>query len=1574
MNRRSFSRWTTVLVLVFAVCALATSVFALAPRPQDARFDARVKTLAGGVIGLRAVDLGQLPADDVLRQDWDAFVSGRGGGWSVKLDRRSGLPLIANGRGIPWYPARGNALDSGPAPSVDDLAHLALEFVESHAVLLGRWGTQMVLDREASGPLGDGKWQVVFRQEVDGVRVDGARYDFQVSWGNLVAFGARRWAPVRISAIPDLARDEARAKLDAWLGVEGHDGMVDVEPGTLALVPVDPAGANGADFEGVRGEGYDHRLVWRFAFVVPGEDPTWVGEVDAHTGEILAFYDDTKYQQVKGHVSPISDDGDCATGGCLEPGYPMPFANYTEDGGATQYTGDFGLYECTTLGSTIATSLNGPYFRISDACGPVSASTTCDDDLDLGVAAGINCSVAPGASAGNTDAARSAFFSLGRVNQKARFWNPSNTWLNAQVTCNTNVNSTCNASWGGAINMYRAGNGCGNTSQIQGVVTHEWGHGYDQNDGGGYDNPSEAYGDVTAIFEARESCVGHGFRPGVNCSGYGDTCLSCTGIRDMDWDARTAHTPATPSGFLTSNCGGGGGACGKEVHCESYVPSEAMFDLATRDLPAMGIDADTAWQIAENLWYRSRPGSGGDVYNCALPSSDSCSTASWYQEIRLQDDDDGDLNNGTPHAAAIFAAFDRHDIACGNASSPENQNTSTCPTLAAPSVTAKALTNAVELSWAAVPSAALYRVYRSEIGCERSQVPIGETSGTTFTDDGLANDFSVYYRVQAVGGNDACEGAVSTCLATSAQPLAGRVQFDRATYGCSNRIGLRVTDANHPGATVDVTVWSDTEPTPETVVLTETAPGSGKFTGEIFTTSAPPAPDGELSTTNGDLLTAQYIDLDDGQGGTDVPRQANATSDCVFPVITNVGEQNVTGSSAQIAWNTNEVADTEVNWGPTAPLANTATGDPRTTAHSVQLSGLAQCTVYYYDVHSTDPAGNLAADDNGGQHYRFETLGDFGQGLQPCHAGQVTVQGGTFSCSDSVALRLVDIDLNLDPGVADTATVLLTSTTETDPEVVVLTETGPNTSTFTGAIATGSGAPAPDGVLEVRGGDLLTATYHDADDGAGYPATSFDTAAIDCGGPVITGLGVGTLTNARATFSWTTDEPADTVLEWGPSPALGQTVSSSTRSTSHQVTVNRFETCGAFYFRVSGTDAYGNLGVADDHGQPFAFTTWDIPGVYGYENFENGQADWTLDGEWQIGAPQGLGGSSGLADPTAAYNNAAVLGHDLTGLGANPGDYEPGVTESARSPIWNASAWTGTKLLLHRRLNVGSGDEAQIVMYTNGIGRPIYRSNGDPVTESGYQEFALDLGAFVDGAATFQLEFRQSSNASGNYSGWNVDDVILKDGTRPDYGPCGACGAAPAFAGATSAVDNDACGATGVTVSWQKAAAWGTGGGGTYAVYRDAAPGFTPSASNRIADGVTTLSWVDASAPTDQTSYYLVRAENDETCAAGPHNGGVTDANAAYAAVGETTSRPLPPEVTTVTVGVVAGTHVRLSWDAVPDAASYRIYRSPTPDPADFGLLGTTSTTVYDDIGEATNANTYYYKVVPANACGDEGP
>jgi len=1555
-------------LVVLAAALFTPPAWAFREREPAERFDHLVVAHPASTIGRVALPTSSLPAGDPLRESWDRFVGREGGGWEISLDARSGLPVLAAGKGIEWVPA-------GQPVTLEELAAKALGFLRDNRLLFGDWEGQLELDRSASALLDQRIWQVSFRQVVAGVPVDGARFDFQVSLGRLVAFGATNWGAVRTSPLPALSADGAKQRLLGYLGAALPEGLEWRSQSDLRLVPVDPLGIAGAAWSGPRGEGYDHRLVWRFVFTVPGEPPTWVAEVDATTGEIAAFYDDTRYERVKGGVYPVSDDQICPSG-CEQPDFPMPFADYSVDGTPQPPTGDHGLYECSPPGATVSTRLAGPYVRVSDNCGAISESTTCDDPLDLRTGPGTDCAVPEGSSPGNTHASRSGFYHLNRSMEKGRAWLPANNWLKSQLVDNVNINATCNAYWNGSVNFYKSGGGCRNTGEIMGVFVHEWGHGIDQNDGGGYDNPSEAYADIVAFFETRESCIGRGFFVSQNCSGYGDTCLDCTGIRDQDWDMRTNHTPATPTGFIQNNCSGGGGPCGKEEHCESYLVGEAVWDLAARDLVTTGgLDPDSAWQLAEKLFYRSRNGSGGNAYNCALPSSDGCGTNSWFHKFRLIDDDDGNLNNGTPHAASIFAAFNRHKIACGTASDPSNQDSTGCPSLARPTVSTKAQTNAVEVSWGAVPSASRYNILRSDLGCDRGQIIVDTVNApaTSYVDADLGNDFTVYYRVQAVGSNGACESAVSNCAGAAGAPFAGTVRFLQGSYGCSNAVVLRVRDANVTGTSVTVTVWSTTEPTPETLVLNETAPGSGRFENTILSTSAPPVHgDGLLSIADGDTLTAEYVDADDGAGGFNVPTRHTAVGDCVFPVITSVRDEGVTDVRATVRWQTDEVSDTLLTWGPTKPPANQSSGASRTTAHEVTLTGLTSCTTYWYEVRSTDPAGNLARSDNGGTYYHFETLGNFGEGLQPCHAGRVTIDDAVASCQDVVTFRVVDQDLNLDPLAVDSASVLVTSTSEPGGEWVSIIETGANSSRFTGSIATVFGAAVPDGRLQLSHADVITVTYQDRDDGTGEPNVSYATASGDCAGPKIGSLSVDTITNARATIHFTTAEASDTVVEWGTTPALGQVSSSGSLVTTHDLLLNQFDSCQTVWFRVRSTDQYGNERVADDGGQPFFFHTALIPGLYYRESFENNPAGWTLQGEWQIGAPQGLGAYGGGADPSAAYNNTRTLGHDQTGLGANPGAYEPGRTEKARMPAQDATTWTNTKLLLQRRLASGKGDDASIWIFSP-VGLPLFRTQDALTIDSSWQAMSWDVASQVDGKPSVLLEFQQKSDGSGNYAGWTVDEIIFKNGALPDYGPCGSCGAAPAFAGGRSAIDNNACGATGVTVSWDKAPAWGTGGGGTYAVYRGATPGFPADAAHRVAQGIAGLSYNDISAPAG-TLHYLVRAENDESCSGGPNNGGLLDDNAVYVPVTETASRPTPGAVSGLSVTRPSLAHVRLAWMAATDATSYRVFRSLSPLPGEFGVLGTADGLLYDDLGSGATLESYFYLVRGVNPCGSEGP
>jgi len=64
-----------------------------------------------------------------------------------------------------------------------------------------------------------------------------------------------------------------------------------------------------------------------------------------------------------------------------------------------------------------------------------------------------------------------------------------------------------------------------------------------------------------------------------------------------------------------------------------------------------------------------------------------------------------------------------------------------------------------------------------------------------------------------------------------------------------------------------------------------------------------------------------------------------------------------------------------------------------------------------------------------------------------------------------------------------------------------------------------------------------------------------------------------------------------------------------------------------------------------------------------------------------------------------------------------------------------------------------------------------------------------DISAWADNQSSVQLEFRIESSDADTSFGWNIDELIVKDSTLPDYRTCGGCGGEPTFAGVASVSD-----------------------------------------------------------------------------------------------------------------------------------------------------------------------------------------
>ncbi len=622
---------------------------------------------------------------------------------------------------------------------------------------------------------------------VDGIPVRDNSIGAAINHGNLILLGLQRWGDIgpNVPRRPGVAADAAEETVRAHVRPMAIAAIT--KPARLELVPV------------AAGTGIGYRLAWVVSCKIDGDLGTWEGLVDSANGTLLSFRDRNQYAdgQITGGAYPVSND-QRPPDGIEQSDWPMPFADFTI-GGVKRFTDTGGNMGC--IPGSISTALNGIYMRMLDGCGAINETGT--DGVDLGegpTPEATDCVVPVGHSAGDTKSSRSGFYELNRIAEQARGHLDAGTdggdWARTQLTANMNFPDVCNAFWDGeTVTFFRSaiGAGCRNTGEIAAIFDHEWGHGMDNN-GTNPDiaGPGESIADIYAALRLNTSCIARGFFINNTCGGYGDACdgtptTGCTGVRDIDYLNHRCDAPHTISwildGFTDGECAGPGGApgcpvdpdqgpCGLEVHCEGMPAAETGWDLMTRDLLAapFNYDAQTAHEIATRLLYiGAQPIS--NWYTCTgTPGNDGCVATGGYLSILAADDNNGNLNDGTPHMTAIRAAFERHEIHCAT---PTSQNSGCAGAPAtAPVVTLEGQDRAVSLTWTAVAGATKYVVYRGEgvNPCDMGKVIVAETTELSFVDTGLQNGREYSYAVGAVGASDTCMGRLSICQAEAPVP------------------------------------------------------------------------------------------------------------------------------------------------------------------------------------------------------------------------------------------------------------------------------------------------------------------------------------------------------------------------------------------------------------------------------------------------------------------------------------------------------------------------------------------------------------------------------------------------------------------------------------------------------------------------------------------------------------------------------------------------------------------------------------------------------------------------------------
>jgi len=287
-------------------------------------------------------------------------------------------------------------------------------------------------------------------------------------------------------------------------------------------------------------------------------------------------------------------------------------------------------------------------------------------------------------------------------------------------------------------------------------------------------------------------------------------------------------------------------------------------------------------------------------------------------------------------------------------------------------------------------------------------------------------------------------------------------------------------------------------------------------------------------------------------------------NDVTPPAISGVAVSSIGPNTATIAWTTNEPGTSRVEYGPTTSYGSlTPLDSSLVTAHSVTLSALAPSTLYHYRVRSRDAAGNLAVSGD----FTFLTLSPPDT---TAPAVSLTAPAANSSASGTITVAATALD---NVGVVGVQFKLDSA------------NLGPEDTTNTYSLSWDTTAVS-------NGSHTLTAVARDAAGNTTTSAAVTVTVTNDLTPPVLSGVTAAALGLDMATISWSTDEPADSQVEYGLTTGYGSASAlDANRVTAHALTLNGLTAGTLYHYRVKSKDAAGNLAVSSDA----VFTTAPAP-------------------------------------------------------------------------------------------------------------------------------------------------------------------------------------------------------------------------------------------------------------------------------------------------------------------------------------------------------------------------------------------
>jgi len=531
-----------------------------------------------------------------------------GDAWRLVVDERAGsLELLHGGM------SEGPMEPHGDAEWFAQARHFLAQTAAMHRAAPGT----LVDDSVVFLPLGQvnttDKMTVRMVQEVGGVPVEAGSVNLLFTTdGNLLSIHNRTVAGVEnLDVHPSISARAAQTTVTRLFRAATGEAPTQVDGIELVIKSHDGPAGQRAD------------LAWRIDARAPGADAVPISYrywIDAQRGTLIDRVNRVHHFDVQGRITTLATPGtspDTATNQPIE--IPVPFIDVVSPTAGTVTTDANGVFNFpgVTTPTDVTVAYSGPFNQVLN---DPSAGVTYTETFN-GLPAGPVIPLVMNTGLNPLDTAQAnALIGCDAVRDYVMATIPTDTTVDFQVISNTNLASACNAFWDGvSINFFPENSGCVNTAYST-VVAHELGHwlNFLYGTGNGFDGMGEGNADVFAMYTYDDPIVGKDF------AGPGNH------IRN-GMNMNQACDDASP-------------ACYGQVHADG--------------MPWMG----AAWKIRRNLNVTH-----GDTMGDMISSSLFLGWMNAYDQQEIKsiieaqwltlDDDDGNIDNGTPNYVDIDAAF-----------------------------------------------------------------------------------------------------------------------------------------------------------------------------------------------------------------------------------------------------------------------------------------------------------------------------------------------------------------------------------------------------------------------------------------------------------------------------------------------------------------------------------------------------------------------------------------------------------------------------------------------------------------------------------------------------------------------------------------------------------------------------------------------------------------------------------------------------------------------------------------------------------------------------------------------------